>query len=283
MSSKATTFGAISVLNGIFNGIGCSLAVNLKVKVEVETIEEPEVITTIEIKNENRKVDLKLVNSCYNLVKNKFEYNGGFRIKIYSEIPFSRGLKSSSAVGNALIKAMTDAIGIKLGNFDIARLCVEACKAAGVTVTGAFDDACATINGGLFLVDNYSLRIISSYEVGLYKVIIGFTDSIREKASINPDKFKLLSNLAFYACKLIMKGKWLNAMNINAFLSCAALNDSLKPIILAIERGALASTLSGTGPSVVAISDNPDPIAEIWKEFGMNVIITETLGSKSWN
>lgn len=278
MTSSAITFGAISVLNGIYNGIGCSLAVNLKVRVEVEKIDEPTLITNIEIKNEKKKVDLKLVNSCYDLMRSKFNYKGGFMVKIFSEIPFSRGLKSSSAVGNAIIKAMAESMGIKLEDLEVAKLCVEACKAAKVTVTGAYDDACATIKGGLFLVNNYTLEIITCYEVEKYKVVIGYPDSIIEKSSINKEKFNKFSNLASYACKLIMKGEWIAAMNINGIMSCASIGMDIKPLLIAIENGALASTISGTGPAVVAVCNNPQVIIDAWKEFGMNIILTETLG-----
>jgi|BEDMetMinimDraft_2_1075160.scaffolds.fasta_scaffold01697_4 shikimate kinase len=278
MISKAKTFGAVSVLNGIFLGIGASMAIDLKVEVECKIIEEPIVLFDIKLINDTEKVDSKLIFACFDVIKEKFNYKKGFKLKIYSEIPPSRGLKSSSAVGNALIKSMLSALEIKATRLEIAKLCVDACKKAKITITGAFDDACATIMGGLYLVNNTSQEIITKYEIGEYNVVIGYSNSTIKKESINLMKFQNVNNLAIQAYKLILKGDWASAMNINSSLVAVALNLDLKPVKLALENGALASTISGTGPAVVAVTKEADAVSNFWKELGLKTIISSTRG-----
>ncbi len=78
------------------------------------------------------------------------------RVRTTSDIPVSRGLKSSSAAANAVIMATLDALGEQMDPLEAIRIGTKAAIAAKVSVTGAFDDACASLFGGVAITDNRS-------------------------------------------------------------------------------------------------------------------------------
>ena len=82
----------------------------------------------------------------------------GAKIKTWSNIPIAKGLKSSSAAANAVALATTAALGKTLDDLEIVNLGVDAAFDAKVTVTGAFDDACASYFGGVVITDNLKRR-----------------------------------------------------------------------------------------------------------------------------
>ena len=86
------------------------------------------------------------------------EKSFGAKIKTQSNIPIARGLKSSSVAANATALATTAALGKTLDDLEIIKLGVEAAFDAKVTVTGAFDDACASYFGGIVITDNSETR-----------------------------------------------------------------------------------------------------------------------------
>ena len=89
----------------------------------------------------------------------------GAEIKTWSNIPVAKGLKSSSAAANATALAATAALGKTLDDLELVKLGVEAAFDAKVTVTGAFDDACASYFGGVVITDNLNRQIIKQVAV----------------------------------------------------------------------------------------------------------------------
>jgi shikimate kinase len=80
----------------------------------------------------------------------------GGHVRTESEVPMAAGLKSSSAAANATVLAALDALGVadEVSREEACRLGVRAAREAGVTVTGAFDDASASMLGGVTVTDN---------------------------------------------------------------------------------------------------------------------------------
>ena len=76
-----------------------------------------------------------------------------------------KGLKSSSAAANAVALASTAALGKHLDDLELVKLGVDAAFDAKVTVTGAFDDACASYFGGIVVTDNLNRKIIKQMPV----------------------------------------------------------------------------------------------------------------------
>jgi len=275
MRGESIAFGAISIVNGIPNGIGAAAGIKLKVHVTAETIEDNIIQSSIKI-NDNVIVDDKLIKAAFNVLKNTFKIQNGLYLSINSEIPISRGLKSSSAVANAIIDASLKALGIKLQKIDIIKLGVKAAIDAGVTITGAFDDACASMFGGVHITDNLSSKILTSYDIEETKVIILVPTQHTPKTSINKEALKKVSHLMNIPITLALKKQWLEALTINGLIISMPLQIDTKPIWDALESGAKAAGITGTGPAIVAITDEPDTIIEIWEKYGGRIIVTET-------
>src|SRR5207247_1346730 len=106
-------------------------------------------------------VDPVLAVSAARRILDRANRDVGLEVFIDSEIPISRGLKSSSAVANAVGQASARALGLDLDPQEILLASVDAAIEAGVTITGAFDDACASLYGGICLTDNRTRRILA--------------------------------------------------------------------------------------------------------------------------
>lgn len=67
---------------------------------------------------------------------------------------------------NALIRAAASLAEVDVDLFQIARLNAQLSKWAGISVTGAFDDAVASAAGRSYLTDNYKMIVLRELEVG---------------------------------------------------------------------------------------------------------------------
>ncbi len=95
-TSTSTVYGAISIVNAIATGKGSTLGISLKVKAKI-TLEPG--FSGI---SKNFAKD-KLVNKIIRtIIPNKILNNNFISISLTSDIPAGWGLKSSSAVSNAV-------------------------------------------------------------------------------------------------------------------------------------------------------------------------------------
>ena len=90
--------------------------------------------------------DTTLIEYCISLTLQRFGCDCGANVATKSEIPIASGLKSSSAAANAAVLATLDALGEKLDVLEAVKIGVQAALEAKVTITGAFDDACASMH-----------------------------------------------------------------------------------------------------------------------------------------
>ena len=113
----------------------------------------------------------------------------GVKIIINSDIPIGQGLKSSSSISNAVTLATLEALKKKMDDLSVIKLGVNSSLKSGVSITGAFDDACACFYGGLIVTDNYSQTILKQASFENLQVIIHVPN---EKIYTNSvDKLKL--------------------------------------------------------------------------------------------
>src|SRR5215510_9355052 len=94
---KATMHGAISIVNAIATGNGSSLGISLKAIAEVE-LGKGRGIKFLTGRNDDRLVN----NIVHNTMPKEMIEGNQITIRIKSEIPIGYGLKSSSAVSNAV-------------------------------------------------------------------------------------------------------------------------------------------------------------------------------------
>lgn len=271
----ACASGAGTIINAISTWKGAAFGIDLKTFAKVKLSEsEAGISGFIE---EMPEGNTRLIERCVELSLERFGLELGGTIQTKSEIPLAGGLKSSSAAANASVLATLDAIGETLPPLEIVKLGVKAAKEVGVTVTGAFDDACASFFGGIVVTDNRNMELIRREEFDS-KVLI-FAPSRRAfSADTDVKRSRLIAPYVEIAYELALKGEYEQAMTLNGFLYCGALGFETEHMLRALECGVKGVSLSGTGPSYAALV-NSDQIKELkssWESCGIEGRVIET-------
>jgi len=251
-------YGGVSVVNALPSWYGSSMAVNLKVNVNVREGKR-------DLTKEN-----KLIKVIIDYFKEKYLIPD-IIVEINSELPQKGGLKSSSAVSVALIAEIVK--NYKIIGIDIPKLSAILSLKAGVSYTGALDDAVAAYCGGISFTYNKFFKVIKMEQAPKDLVIVILVKGERQ-INININQLKKY-RLIFEDIFTISLKDFLLAMKLNGILIANILGYPLEPIENAIKKGALASGISGNGPSYFAVCKEGEegPIYETLKKYG-DVIIT---------
>lgn len=279
---KVRSPGSATVINAISTGCGSAFGIKLYVTAEVELKPSGSGI----ICKSDRDVDTTLMEICVQNVLEKFQVENGVKVKTQSNLPVASGLSSSSATSNAIVLALTRALmneyeikatDIGLDDVGILNLAIDSSLQAGVTITGAFDDASASYWGGLTLTNNMERRIIRRENWEGQNILIYMPNKRSPTAEANVARMKLLAPWVKLAFKEALKGNVYHALTLNGLLYCAALHFNPDIALDALEAGAVAAGLSGTGPSFVAVADakSSSLVEEAWKSHPGKVISTQ--------
>jgi len=275
--------GAITVINAIPCGIGATVGVDLVTKAKFTVGGEGREVVIMNDRNE----DTAMARIC---VKNTFEHFGmnepeGWELSVDSQIPVSRGLKSSSSACNAIISSVADHISKENGNgfagtegtMTMIRLGVKCAREAKVTVTGSFDNACGCHLGGLVITDNENDTIISRSEVEENDVILFVPELKIRKPSLDRNRFRDLADVAMNLVRTAAED-WHGALTRNGSMIARiiGIDDSIAD--KAMSMGALAAGVSGTGPaiSVVVKKDEGRSFLKDIEHTGYEAIVTRT-------
>ena len=169
-----------------------------------------------------------------------------------SEIPTGYGLKSSSAVSSAVAMGCAKLFKSEMTDFEILCSGVDASIETKVSLTGAYDDACACYYGGFVVTDNYKRKIISSEDCQNDVSAIIFIPKSRKRGNVK--RLKTISGVFEQAWNFAKSSDYWNAMKINGFATSTILNSDPKIIFKLIEAGALGASVSGNGPSIAAVA-----------------------------
>jgi shikimate kinase len=253
MRGRGSSHGAGTIVNAIANGRGAAFGVDLRTEAEVELDSSGLVEVHIEgFEGEGTELAERCVRNVLERMAKREGY--GAKVTTRSQIPISRGLKSSSSAANAIVLATLDALGVELDPVKSIKIGTKSAIEARVSVTGAFDDACASLLGGVVLTDNRTERVLKRDELpdGL-KVAIHVPGFQVRKGSVPLDRFKAVAPAAEAALERAKRGEYREAMVINSLACTSALNLSMEPTYKALAAGAFAAGLSGTGPATVVL------------------------------
>ncbi len=269
---RAAACGAGTIVNAISTFRGAAFALDIHTSAEVMLREEEKgVYGVIEGGGDTRLIEIAVEDTL-----SRFDLDFGGVVKTSSEIPQASGLKSSSAAANATVLATLAAIGESLSREDAVRIGVGSAVKAGVTITGAFDDAAASCLGGVVVTNNRSCEILRREEVESEAVV--YIPRVRAfSRDANVLRARLIAPLVEDANRSAEAGDYWHAMTLNGLLYCAALDFSPAPILDALEAGAVSASLSGTGPSYVAITDGDatKAVVGVWGRLNGRVIKTK--------
>lgn len=268
MRVKCTTNGGISILNAISSGLGSSMAVDLPISVAVS-------------RGDGGPYD-PLTRSILSLLKKAYGIAGSYEIHVDSSIPPSRGLKSSSAYSTALIKAVDVLEGLGIKDEEVLRLSCLASLEAGVSITGAFDDASASFLGGITLADNSKMELLRRWEVDEGLTVIIAHSGILRKEEVKVDSYRLLSKLGKLLAEMVEEGRFFEAMTINGMLTAVAQGYDQSLAYEAMAAGALAAGVTGTGPAVAVVTKEElaPKVEDLARKFGYEVLRTKPTNSK---
>jgi shikimate kinase len=276
MDGRAVAPAAGTVLNALATGVGSAFALDFDVEASVSLDGGASGVTGEIV--DHPEADTALVERCVKRATERWGDDEGGRVKTDSEIPLASGLKSSSAAANAAVLATLDALGEaeSVPRIDAARVGVEAARDVGVTVTGAFDDATASMLGGLTATDNRTDELLFRDEVEWHAAV--WTPPERAySADADVAACERVAPLAEHVAGLAERGEYGTAMTVNGLAFCAALGFDPEPIVAALPHAEGAS-LSGTGPSYVAVgeADAIEEVTTLWQDKDGTVRTTTT-------
>ncbi|MDS0478487.1 shikimate kinase [Natrinema sp. 1APR25-10V2] len=272
MDGRAVAPAAGTVLNALATGTGSAFAIDLETTATVELTDDGEIRGEVDGQPE---ADTTLVERCAELTIADYadqagldESTVGARVRTESEVPMASGLKSSSAAANATVLATLDALAVAdaVERIEACRLGVRAARDAGVTVTGAFDDASASMLGGVTVTDNTADALLAREEVD-WLALVYTPPEQSYSADADVSACERVAPMADLVEELALDGRYGEAMTVNGFAFCGALEFSTGPMIDALPDVAGVS-LSGTGPSYVAVGDREtlETVRERWDE-----------------
>ena len=270
MSLKNLTTGigkahaAITVINGIPSGKGGAIGLNLSAVAYV-TLTGSNNYTI----NQKRSQNHPAVVTADKLLK-KYNHLPGAIIRIKSEIPVAKGLKSSSAIQVATAFAVLDALKVPIPPaLELLKLLVDAAKQAKITITGGLDDLAGCMLGGLVLTNNHTNEILLHTSIHEYQVIL-----------ITPKESILTSTVKFQSNPIIEQlFSQLHKLAQTDVFSALTLNGVMYSQLSGLETGYLEPLLrvpvigvglSGKGPAVAIIchSKNVNKAKRIAKRYG---------------
>lgn len=251
MRGQATCFGAGTIVNAIATGQGAAFALALRATATVQLRPEDSDVRA----RVPPGVDPALVTSAARRVQDRGGQKAGLDVEIDSEIPMSRGLKSSSAVANAVVEASAQALDLRLEAREVLDMSVDAGFDAGVTITGAFDDASASLLGGICLTDNRDRRILARDRLPQDLVsVVWIPRRTIPKSSLKGIDFASIRPRVDDAFHLALRGDYFRAMELNSAAYAPVLGVDEAPASRARSAGAVAAGISGAGPAIVALS-----------------------------
>ena len=255
-------FGGGTIINAIAAWKGCAYATELKTYAEVQLDSD----AVPEIRGEiagNPDADTKLIEFCVQSILDQFDCRKKAVVLTKSSIPIAGGLKSSSAAANATVIATLDALGEMLTPEEIVKTGVAAAKAAGVTITGAYDDACASFYGGVAVTDNREMALLRQAYFD-YDVLVLNPNVKAFSAQTNISRSVLMKDLVETAFEMALSGDYGKAMKLNGLIYCGALGFDPEPAVSCMEIGekfGVVCGLSGTGPSFTALLPKSDTLS----------------------
>jgi shikimate kinase len=262
--------GAVTVVNAIATGRGAAIGIDLATLAEVhlEPIQAETHKVTVQIEGEAAD-DPSLATHAVLRTLEAHGDDNTYHATVHtrSTIPPGRGLKSSSSAANAVVLATLAALGKRPGDeaetadlthLEAIRIGVQAALAAGVTITGAFDDAAACYLGGLVATDNPDRAIMHREDVGdLEALLVVPTRRIRTRDTATAPTHPI-KPLITEAHALVIAGEWKQAMLRNSLAYGAAYDMPNRLVLSLLDTGAIAAGISGTGPAVAVIIRRDD-------------------------
>ena len=271
--------GSATIINAIATGCGSAFGIGLDIKCRAKSTDGA-ITCCNDVGADNTLMELcvEKVFNYYDVDKSEF----GVDLKTESNLPMASGLSSSSASSNAIVKVVSEIVSQEfdlkpLTDLEIINMAIDASLDAGVTITGSFDDATASYFGGVVVTDNKNREFIIKEKMQDYPILVYMPNFYSKSGDSDPNRMKVLSPLVQTAFDFACKKDYFKALNLNGLLYSATLGFDSAIAVDALQAGAIASGLSGTGSSFVAVvgEDKIDDVKDSWEKYDGQVIETD--------
>lgn len=255
MRGVGTASGAVTIVNALTTGVGCALAVTLPVRAEIDMRpSETRGANRVQVEHGS---DSQLVRESLAVALSRFAPGECFsgELRVDSQVPAGKGLKSSSAVGGAVLRAVANALRQSRPSEEIARLSADVAQEIGLSATGAYDDCLASLRGGVVLTDNTKRTIIRSppFTQDLC-VALWIPPESHAPSTAWRERFRAEAEAGRTAVEAARAGHWVEAMTFNTELvervmgyDYAALRSDL------VAFGATMCGVTGMGPTLAVL------------------------------
>ncbi len=255
MTIDATSHAAVSVVNALPLGIGAAIGIAWPARVSAFVARGTRPYRRPRV--EPASASTPVVRAAIDAAIERFgPAPSRLRLVVRSTIPIAKGLKSSSAVAGAVASATARACGTAPQPGAVARLAAAAGRRAGVSATGAFDDALAGLEGGGVVTDNRRDVCLRRLELraGL-GAVLWIPEGSHPRAPSLVRAFGRRRGLARRAVDAAMDGDWPEAMALNSRLVEEVMGYRYDGLHRAAKAaGAIASGVSGLGPAFAAVA-----------------------------
>ena len=246
---EAIVHGAVSIVSAIATGNGATLGIDTFVKTRLEVKDG----TGIHITSDNKTISSRLINKVIeNVIPKRQLEKVKLELNFQSNIPTGYGLKSSSAISTAVSLVCSKAIKKKLTDEEILKIGVESSLQTKVSITGAYDDACACYYGGFNVTNNYKRDLIFRGNAPSDLQAVIFLPKSRKRGNVK--KLKNFKPAFKKAWELAKNHDYWNASILNGLATSSILNSNPELLFKLMKKGAISATISGNGPSIVAIT-----------------------------
>ena len=277
MTIKVTSIvhGAISIVNAVATGFGSAMGISLNVKVEIISKKGSGLIF------QKGGGSLMIKKIIYDVLQSKYINNNQLLININSEVPSGMGLKSSSAVSNAVALACISLTNKEISDEFVLNSAIDASLYAKTTITGAYDDSTACYYGGFVTTDNYKRKIWKRENSPTDISAVIFLPNNKKRGDVT--RLKLFSDIYLEAFQLAYSGQYWKAMTLNGVLTSALLSNSYTITRMCLENGALAASISGNGPAIAAVvrESEVQKIKSVLSNLDGRVMISRTNNQKA--
>lgn len=245
-AAESVVRGAISIVNAIATGKGATMGISLEVHAVITVSAGSGIII-----NRRSNLSRRLAESTVRqIVPRKVLSDKQIRVEVSSEIPAGYGLKSSSAISSAISLACHKIFQPDAGDQEILLAGVDASMDAGVSITGAYDDACACYYGGFVVTDNYARMIERRQQVPEDIMAIVFIPASARRR--NPRRLAENRTSFETAWQMAKDSDYWGAMLLNGSSAGPILGTDATILSKLKEAGALGASVSGNGPAVAA-------------------------------
>lgn len=262
--------GAISILHALGVGKGCSVGIDLETHVRIVSDRKD-----VE-KDEHGLLDA--VESCWREAGLPLPEEFGWEID--TTVPIGQGLKSSAALSCAALRALNSCSWTGLSNSEITDLSVKSQLSSKCSITGSMDDSWASLEPGWKLVDpkcEASESVIIQGDMD-HNLSVLICERGKRSSVVSQVNFTKQRQIFERTLDSIMGGSPLDALSSNGMAVAASLGDheALRISNLCIASGAVASGISGSGPSIaiVCYEEDIEKISQKISEMGGTVIST---------